>query len=45
MSPQDNQENLEESAAPLIEHLVELRNRIVYSLIAFVVGMLICYLV
>ncbi|MFQ3348550.1 MAG: sec-independent protein translocase protein TatC [Paracoccaceae bacterium] len=39
------QGDIEESSAPLIEHLVELRNRIVYSLIAFVIAMLVCYFI
>ncbi|HIP24634.1 MAG TPA: twin-arginine translocase subunit TatC [Rhodobacteraceae bacterium] len=34
---------VESSAAPLIEHLAELRNRLIRSVLAFVVGMLICY--
>jgi sec-independent protein translocase protein TatC len=37
--------DLDDSSAPLIEHLIELRNRIVYSLIAFVVAMVICFTV
>jgi len=34
---------VESSAAPLIEHLAELRNRLIRSVLAFVVGMLISY--
>ncbi|NOR63712.1 MAG: twin-arginine translocase subunit TatC [Rhodobacteraceae bacterium] len=34
---------VETSAAPLIEHLAELRNRLIRSVLAFVVGMLISY--
>ncbi len=34
---------MESSAAPLIEHLAELRNRLIRSVIAFVIGMLISY--
>jgi sec-independent protein translocase protein TatC len=34
---------VESSAAPLIEHLAELRNRLIRSVLAFVVGMMICY--
>jgi sec-independent protein translocase protein TatC len=37
--------DIDDSSAPLIEHLIELRNRIVYSLIAFIVGMCICFTV
>jgi len=36
---------VESSAAPLIEHLAELRNRLIRSVLAFVVGMLISYTV
>ncbi|EEW25558.1 twin-arginine translocase subunit TatC [Rhodobacter ferrooxidans] len=36
-------DHIDDSAAPLIEHLAELRNRIMYSLAAFVVAMLICF--
>ena len=31
-------DNLDESSAPLIEHLAELRNRLIKSVLAFVVG-------
>jgi sec-independent protein translocase protein TatC len=34
---------IEESAAPLIEHLAELRTRLIYSVIAFIVAMLLCF--
>lgn len=39
------EENIDESAAPLIEHLAELRTRILYSVLAFVVAMVLCYMV
>jgi sec-independent protein translocase protein TatC len=38
-------EDIEDSSAPLIEHLTELRNRILYSLAAFIVAMTICFTV
>jgi sec-independent protein translocase protein TatC len=38
-------EEIEDSSAPLIEHLAELRNRILYALGAFLVGMLIAFTV
>jgi len=38
-------DDIEESSAPLIEHLTELRNRILYSLAAFVVCMVACFTV
>lgn len=34
---------VEDSTAPLIEHLTELRTRIIRSVIAFLVGMIICF--
>ncbi len=40
----DNNE-IEESSAPLIEHLAELRTRILYSLGAFIAAMVVCYTV
>ena len=38
-------DELEDSSAPLIEHLAELRNRLIHSVAAFVVGMVICFTV
>ena len=43
-SPEEEAE-LESSKAPLLEHLVELRNRIVYSMIAFFIAFIACYMV
>ncbi|MFT7107031.1 MAG: sec-independent protein translocase protein TatC [Yoonia sp.] len=40
MSTQDDMEN---SAAPLLEHLTELRSRLIYSVLAFLAGMIICF--
>ncbi|HEY0275195.1 MAG TPA: twin-arginine translocase subunit TatC [Paenirhodobacter sp.] len=37
------EDQIDQSAAPLIEHLAELRNRVLYSLAAFVVAMIIAY--
>ena len=39
------QDQIDNSSAPLIEHLTELRNRILYSLGAFLVAMIICFTV
>ncbi|MGE4610560.1 MAG: twin-arginine translocase subunit TatC [Paracoccaceae bacterium] len=39
----DSETEIEESTAPLIEHLTELRTRIIRSVIAFLVGMVICF--
>ena len=36
-------EDLDESAAPLIEHLTELRSRLIKSLVAFIIGMVIAF--
>ena len=38
-------QDLDESAAPLIEHLAELRTRLIRSVIAFLIGMIICFTV
>ncbi len=38
-------ENLDDSSAPLIEHLTELRNRLIKSVLAFLVGMVLCFTV
>ncbi|MCR8723356.1 twin-arginine translocase subunit TatC [Frigidibacter sp. ROC022] len=40
MSPEDE---IEDSSAPLIEHLAELRTRLIWSVLAFVAGMVICF--
>lgn len=36
-------EDIDDSAAPLIEHLAELRTRLIRSVLAFLVGMIICF--
>jgi sec-independent protein translocase protein TatC len=36
-------DELDDSAAPLVEHLAELRNRLIWSVLAFVVAMVICF--
>ncbi|MGD9295029.1 MAG: twin-arginine translocase subunit TatC [Roseobacter sp.] len=38
-------DDLDDSAAPLIEHLAELRTRLIRSVIAFLIGMVICFTV
>jgi len=38
-------EDLDSKTAPLIEHLAELRQRLIYSATAFIVGMIICFTV
>lgn len=36
-------DQIEDSSAPLIEHLAELRTRLIRSVLAFVVGMVLCF--
>ena len=36
-------DDINDSSAPLIEHLAELRQRLIYSVLAFIVGMIICF--
>ncbi|ETD91066.1 twin-arginine translocase subunit TatC [Rhodobacter capsulatus] len=38
-------DHIDETAAPLIEHLAELRTRILYALSAYVVAVVLCYIV
>jgi sec-independent protein translocase protein TatC len=38
-------DDIDDSAAPLMEHLIELRTRIMWSLLAFVLAMVACYTV
>jgi len=40
-----SESEVESSAAPLIEHLAELRNRLIRSVLAFIVGMMLSYTV
>src|SRR5258708_4671739 len=42
-SSADEEAELESSKAPLLEHLVELRSRLVKSLIAFLIAFIICF--
>src|ERR1700745_1663009 len=44
LSPsKQDEDDLESSKAPLLEHLIELRNRLIYSLWAFFVAFLFCF--
>ncbi|MBB96256.1 MAG: twin-arginine translocase subunit TatC [Rhodobacteraceae bacterium] len=36
-------DDIEDSAAPLIEHLTELRQRLIWSVVAFLVAMVVCF--
>ncbi|MDS9467768.1 twin-arginine translocase subunit TatC [Paracoccus sp. MBLB3053] len=38
-------DEIDDSSAPLIEHLAELRTRLIWSVLAFVVAMVLCYAV
>ena len=38
-----SEQHIEESSAPLIEHLIELRKRLVWSLIALGIFTVICF--
>ncbi len=39
------QDDIEDSSAPLIEHLAELRNRLMWAMGAFIVAMVLCFVV
>ncbi len=45
MSVHDHDDEIEDSSAPLIEHLAELRTRLIHSVMAFILGMVICFTV
>ncbi len=36
---------IDDSSAPLVEHLIELRNRVIWSVSAFMVAMILCFVV
>jgi sec-independent protein translocase protein TatC len=38
-------DDIDDSAAPLVEHLAELRNRLIWSVSAFLVAMILCFVV
>jgi len=40
-----SEKHIEDSSAPLIDHLIELRRRLIWSISAFVLAMLICFTV
>lgn len=42
---QPHADDIDDSSAPLIEHLKELRTRLIWSVLAFVIAMVICYFV
>lgn len=40
-----SKDDIEDSSAPLIEHLAELRNRLIWAVSAFIVAMILCFVV
>ncbi|MCY4461495.1 MAG: twin-arginine translocase subunit TatC [Albidovulum sp.] len=40
-----SKDEIDDTRAPLVEHLAELRNRLIHSLVAFLIGMILCFLV
>ncbi|MFP5479128.1 MAG: twin-arginine translocase subunit TatC [Alphaproteobacteria bacterium] len=38
-------DDIDDSSAPLVEHLAELRNRLIYAVAAFLVAMILCFVV
>ncbi|AZL57955.1 twin-arginine translocase subunit TatC [Tabrizicola piscis] len=38
-------DDIEDSSAPLVEHLAELRNRLIWSVSAFLIAMILCFVV
>ncbi|MFA3915897.1 twin-arginine translocase subunit TatC [Ruegeria hyattellae] len=40
-----NTDEIDDSSAPLIEHLTELRTRLIHCVVAFLIGMIICFTV
>lgn len=45
MASNPREDDIDDSSAPLIEHLAELRTRIIWSLLAFILAMVLCYTV
>lgn len=43
MSSKDEDDEIEKSSAPLIEHLIELRSRLIWAIAAFFVAFLVCF--
>ena len=43
MAVTNRPEDLDDTSAPLIEHLIELRKRLIWSVVAFITAMVICY--
>lgn len=45
MSPRDAKDEIDDTSAPLIEHLAELRTRLIWSVLAFVIGIVAAFAV
>jgi sec-independent protein translocase protein TatC len=45
MSPRDAKDEIDDTSAPLIEHLAELRTRLIWSVLAFVIGIVVAFAV
>lgn len=45
MTAQKSEDDIDDSSAPLIEHLAELRTRLIWSVLAFVVGIVLAFAV
>ncbi|RJL07010.1 twin-arginine translocase subunit TatC [Paracoccus aestuarii] len=45
MATKTSKDDIDDSSAPLIEHLAELRTRIIWSVVAFITAMVLCYTV
>lgn len=43
MTQTDTPDEMDDSSAPLIEHLTELRTRLIRAVLAFILGMIICF--
>jgi sec-independent protein translocase protein TatC len=44
-APSDPEDTIDDTAAPLVEHLAELRTRLIYAVSAFLVAMVLCFAV
>ena len=44
MATHDDDDEVENSKAPLLEHLIELRNRLIYSVVALLIAFGVCYM-
>ncbi|MCQ0968872.1 twin-arginine translocase subunit TatC (plasmid) [Paracoccus sp. TK19116] len=45
MAATNRPDDIDDTSAPLIEHLIELRKRLIWSILAFVLAMIVCYTV